>query len=147
MTTTSPQEIYRLIQAMNIAAVRTAKASPHFTWRELLVHRTPVELQDIQLKHLEKLARLAEKLEEVRETLGGRPIRITSGWRDMFTNRRVGGAYASRHLVGEAADIVVAGLSPKQVQARLESSWEGGLGYGSTFTHLDIRGYQARFGY
>jgi len=144
---TTAIEIYRRIQNNDINAARSATASAHFTWGELLVYRTPLELQDIQLTHLENLARLVAKLEEVRATLGNRSMRITSGWRDRATNQRVGGAKGSKHLTGEAADIVVAGLSPQDVQARLDASWAGGLGYGSTFTHLDIRGFKARFRY
>jgi hypothetical protein len=44
-------------------------------------------------------------------------------------------------------DVVVSGLTPKQVQDALDDTWEGGLGYGGTFTHLDIRGFRARFRY
>jgi len=127
--------------------VRSMKATKHFTWGELLVHRTPADLQSIQLKHLEKLSLLAQRLERVRTQLGNRGITITSGWRDAVTNRKVGGARLSRHLTGQAVDIVVSGMTPKQVQAKLDPTWEGGLGYGATFTHLDIRGFRARFRY
>lgn len=89
---------------------------------------------------------LAPKLQEVRNHYG-RPIIITSGWRSQRVNRLVGGASRSQHLVGKAADIVVLGVSPKEVQRYLGSRWEGGLGYGRTFTHLDIRPWRARFRY
>jgi uncharacterized protein YcbK (DUF882 family) len=148
MTTFStPQQVLDRIKAYDIATVRTMKASPHFTWGELLVHRRLQDLQSIKLKHLEKLVSLAQRLEKVRSQLGNRSITITSGWRDMLTNQRVGGARLSRHLIGEAVDIVVSGMTPKQVQDALDNTWEGGLGYGSTFTHLDIRGFRARFRY
>lgn len=141
------KEIYQLIQNNKIIAVRSSRASAHFGWGELLVYRTAGDLKAIQLRHLENLERLVVRLEVVRVQLGNRSIKITSGWRDMQTNKRVGGARLSRHLTGEAADIVVAGLSPKAVQERLDPWWPSGLGYGSTFTHLDIRGYKARFNY
>ena len=144
---TTAKEIFQLIQHNKIIAVRSARASAHFTWGELLVYRTPADLKAIKLRHLENLERLVVRLEVVRVQLGNRSMKITSGWRDIQTNKRVGGARLSRHLTGEAADIVVAGLSHKDVQARLAASWAGGLGYGSTFTHLDIRGYKARFNY
>lgn len=148
MTTFStPQQVLDRIKARDMATVQTMKASPHFTWGELLVHRTIENLQSIQLKHLENLALLAPRLEQVRKQLGNRSIRITSGWRDATTNRKVGGAMLSRHLTGQAVDILVSGMTPKAVQAALESTWEGGLGYGATFTHLDIRGFRVRFNY
>lgn len=141
------QAALQLIQTQQFQVLRDAHASDHFTWGELLVYRTPVELAGIRLHHLQNLQALAARLEEVRSRLGNRPIRITSGWRDTLTNQRVGGAFASRHLVGQAADIVVSGLSAQDVQFRLKDNWQGGLGYGATFTHLDIRGYMARFNY
>jgi uncharacterized protein YcbK (DUF882 family) len=144
---TNATQAYQLIQANKINTLRASRVTTHFTWGELLVHRTVQDLQSIKLKHLEKLVILAQRLEQVRSQLGNRPIRITSGWRDMLTNQRVGGARLSRHLIGEAVDIVVSGLTPKQVQDALDPTWEGGLGYGGTFTHLDIRGFRARFRY
>jgi uncharacterized protein YcbK (DUF882 family) len=140
-------QAYQLIQGNKINTLRSSRVTPNFTWGELLVHRSIQDLQSIKLKHLEKLVTLAQRLEKVRSQLGNRSITITSGWRDMLTNQRVGGARLSRHLIGEAVDIVVSGLTPKQVQDALEETWEGGLGYGSTFTHLDIRGFRARFRY
>jgi hypothetical protein len=141
------QEALVLIQTQQFETLRNAHASDHFTWGELLIYRTPVELASVRKHHLQNLETLAEKLEDVRRTLGNRPIQITSGWRDTVTNQRVGGAFASRHLTGQAVDIVVSGLSAQDVQFRLKESWPGGLGYGKTFTHLDIRGYMARFNY
>jgi hypothetical protein len=143
----TPKEVYRLIHAMEITATRTARVSPHFTWGELLVNRTADELQSITLEHLNNLARLADALEGARQRVGNRSITITSGWRDTLSNQRVGGARASRHLLGEAADITVAGLTPQEVQKALDPTWAGGLGYGATFTHLDVRPYYARFRY
>lgn len=48
---------------------------------------------------------LISKLQRVRDTLG-KPIRISSGYRDEAHNTRVGGAKASQHMAGRAADIV-----------------------------------------
>jgi len=94
---------------------------------------------------LANLKRLAEKLEEVRAHLGNRPMIITSGYRDPQYNRLVGGVKNSTHTRGLAADIVVPGMSPQQVQAKLKPWWPGGLGSYKTFTHIDIRGYKARW--
>jgi uncharacterized protein YcbK (DUF882 family) len=140
-------EAMKLIREKRIETLRQSRVSKHFTWGEMLIYRTPRNLESIQLAHLVNLVRVAERLEIVREQLDNRPIFITSGWRDALTNRVVGGARASQHLLGRAVDIVVSGLTPKQVQDALDDTWEGGLGYGATFTHLDIRGFRARFNY
>lgn len=93
------------------------------------------------------IVRMAERMEEVRSRLGNRVISVTSWYRDPVTNRRVGGARNSTHLRGYAVDFVVSGLSPRTVQRQLDPWWNGGLGYGRTFTHLDDRGYRARWNY
>lgn len=46
-------------------------------------------------------------LERARERVGF-PIRVTSGYRTVAHNRKVGGVPRSLHLVGAAADLVVA---------------------------------------
>lgn len=117
------------------------KLSPHFALNEFVRPGDKVP-HDVMLN----LVELALKLERIRERLGNRPITITSGYRTAKHNTAVGGAKNSFHLRGMAADIVVEGMSPKQVQSTL-SDWPGGLGLGATFTHLDIRPYKARFSY
>ena len=134
------------------------KLSPHFRLGEFFVTNqaggTAGLVKDFEALTFEQkgvlrgnLKRLAEALERVRTQLDGRQIIITSGWRSRRVNDLVGGANASFHLSGMAADITVKGLSPKEVQNILEKTWPGGLGYGHTFTHLDIRKSKARFKY
>ena len=50
--------------------------------------------------------RLSKLLESVREVLGNRPIKVTSGFRGETLNHSIGGATKSKHLKFEAADIV-----------------------------------------
>ncbi|MEU3078417.1 D-Ala-D-Ala carboxypeptidase family metallohydrolase [Streptomyces laurentii] len=45
------------------------------------------------------------KLEALRHALGDQSIRVTSGFRSQACNSAVGGASASRHLYGDAADL------------------------------------------
>ena len=80
------------------------KLTEHFSLEELTrTSRNAVNVPGIKEKEALKL--LAEKvLQPAREILG-RPIRITSGYRSVVTNRLVGGAKTSQHLKGEAADI------------------------------------------
>lgn len=123
--------------------IENQQLSEHFWLHEFL--KRPVD--HLSPEVLKNLKALAEQLELVRARLGNKAIIVTSGYRDPEHNRAVGGAKNSYHLKGMAADIAVIGMTPKQVQAVLDIWWPGGLGYGSTFTHLDIRPFKARFRY
>ena len=93
---------------------------------------------------------LANNLQVLRDYLK-QPISINSGYRSPAHNRKVGGASASQHLLGKAADIVVAGFTPKQVHTAIETliglgkMQQGGLSAYATFVHYDIRGAKARW--
>src|SRR5829696_1577209 len=54
----------------------------------------------------ENLLRAMWKVEALRHKLGDRPIGISSGFRDYSCNASVGGASNSRHLYGDALDLV-----------------------------------------
>lgn len=118
----------------------------NFTWGEA-THggsRIPVNRNVVY-----GIIRIARVMEEVRNRLGGRPITINSWYRDPVTNRRVGGASRSRHLNGDAVDFVAPGLHPYDVYDRLNRWWgsKGGLASATVFTHIDTRGYYARWSY
>ena len=55
---------------------------------------------------LANLRVLAQGLERIRTVLGGKPIRVTSGYRCKALNEAVGGSARSAHMDGLAADIV-----------------------------------------
>lgn len=89
--------------------------SAHFTLEELTtteVRRFLAEQAKPPPEVLENLERLADRLEIVRALLGHRPVRIHSGWRCPGLNRAVGGAKASAHLVGLAADFTCRSFGP-----------------------------------
>ena len=69
------------------------------------------------------------------------PVIINSACRCRAHNNNIGGSPKSQHLYGRAADIVVKGHSPAEVQNLLESLMKGWGGIGSydTFTHVDTR--------
>ena len=74
----------------------------------------------------------------------GKPITITSGYRCYTHNKRVGGATGSRHNKGDAADIVVSGVAPREVAKFAESIGIKGIGLYETakdgfFVHIDTR--------
>ena len=95
------------------------------------------------------ILRVTDAMEEVRKLYGDKPLRINSWYRDPATNAAVGGASQSRHLSGDAVDFVVPGVSCFSVYARLDGWWgnRGGLASSSVFTHIDVRGYKARWSY
>lgn len=99
---------------------------------------------------LENVKQLAKQLQVLRDFVG-KNIVVNSGYRSPSYNKRVGGAANSQHLVGKAADITIAGMTPKQVAQTIEKliaegkMKQGGIGIYKTFTHYDIRGVKARW--
>ena len=88
---------------------------------------------------------LIDILEKIR-TRYGKPVVINSGYRCPTHNAAVGGATNSEHMKGRAADFWMDGVSPAQVYADLDKEWpNGGLGKYNSFTHIDVRGYPARW--
>ena len=113
--------------------------TPHFHLSEFLSPDDP-RPSDAILANIQKLADALEAYRQV----WGRPIIITSGYRSPEHNRRVGGASQSFHMQGLAADIEVPGWPPSLVQTKLRH-WLGGMGSYSAHTHVDCRGYIARW--
>ena len=89
--------------------------SPHFTLAELTItdHRefdnspTQAEISNLQ--------RLAQLLEQVKDTLGGKPIMVNSAFRSKQVNDAVGSKDTSQHRHGCAADIRVPSMTPDEV--------------------------------
>ena len=87
----------------------------HFTLEELTVtdHReldnTPSEYEKANLM------RLAVFLEQVKTTLGGKPIMVNSAYRSEAVNAAVGSKNTSQHRLGCAADLRVPGMTPDEV--------------------------------
>lgn len=71
---------------------------------------------NLQLDAMRALVR--NILDPLRESLG-RPVIVNSGFRNEAVNRLVGGSKSSQHRFGEAADIVVPGLTVTQVVNRI----------------------------
>ena len=87
--------------------------------------------------------KLVEYVQKIRDHFG-KSITITSGYRCPVHNKRIGGATGSRHSKGDAADIVVAGVAPREVAKYAESIGIKGIGLYETnadghFTHVDTR--------
>jgi hypothetical protein len=126
--------------------------SPAFTWAEALHFSGANYRKPDNAEQVKAIMRAAEGMQAVREKLNNRPIRINSWLRPAAINRAVGGAPKSTHLLGLGIDFAVAGLTPSQVYAALDS-WHGaagGLAQGGRmgFTHIDWRGNaRARWSY
>lgn len=87
--------------------------------------------------------KLVERLEQIREHFNA-PITISSAYRCQRHNAAVGGATKSRHAMGDAADIIVKGHTPREVAQYAESIGIKGIGLyesGSDgyFVHIDVR--------
>lgn len=98
---------------------------------------------------------LVDILDELREHFG--PVIINSGYRCPEHNAKIGGAKASRHVVGDAVDIVVDGVKTIDVYNYLIEKYDDkpyGIAkkisqnpYGG-FVHLDCRNTKrARWNY
>ena len=113
--------------------------TPHFTLAELThtdhrsLNNTP---NDGELANLQ---RLAEFLEMVKTTLGGKPIMINSAYRSKAVNDAVGSKDTSQHRLGLAADFRVPGMSPDAVvRALLALPYDQIIREFDAWTHISI---------
>lgn len=86
---------------------------------------------------------LVKHLQKIRDHFG-KPIRITSGYRCPTHNKNIGSGTGSQHAKGNAADIVVEGIVPREVAKYAESIGVKGIGLYETsadghFVHIDTR--------
>lgn len=99
--------------------------SEHFTLEEMCASATARELGIDNAAPAEVVPRLAALcvyvLEPVR-ALVGRPVTVHSGWRCPELNRAVGGVPSSQHMLGEAVDLTVDGLSNMALAAAIRDS-------------------------
>jgi uncharacterized protein YcbK (DUF882 family) len=90
---------------------------------------------------------LVTGLQQLRDALG-KPITITSGYRCPRHNALVGGEPHSKHVLGQAADISVSGLTGRQLyEAARRIVYFRGFGVGDGFLHVDVRPTTARWCY
>lgn len=101
--------------------------SPHFDSSEFRDHR------DGSLVGPDP--ELVQVLERLR-AIDGRPLPVLSGYRSPATNRLVGGAGRSQHLVGRAADIPAGRFTVAQARA----AGARGIGWCHGWVvHVDVR--------
>ena len=96
------------------------------------------------------IIKLAKNLQVLRDAIG-KTITINSAYRSSDYNKKIGGVKDSQHLKGNASDITVKGMTPKEVAKIIEGliasgkMQQGGIGIYPNFTHYDIRGVKARW--
>jgi GH24 family phage-related lysozyme (muramidase) len=88
---------------------------------------------------------LCNFLEKARAAFGGKPIIITSGYRNPQINASVGGSTRSEHLYSApdvgAVDFFIEGVDVYDLQRWCDIHWPYSLGYGAPkgFIHLGMR--------
>ena len=106
--------------------------------------------QKVPDKYMPNVKELAKNLQVIRDRIG-KPIFVTSGYRDQVYNKKVGGVSKSQHLTASASDIQVRDLTPQELYKIILDLMlggfvkKGGLGLYKTFVHYDIRGYIVPF--
>ena len=99
---------------------------------------------------MENVFRLADTLQFLRFRTQSR-VNINSSYRCEEHNKSSGSKSTSQHVLGKAADITVEGMTPDEVATLIERLMaeevlnSGGVGRYNTFTHIDMRGKNARW--
>lgn len=89
---------------------------------------------------------LVTVLQKIRDHFG-KPVIITSAYRNDAYNKKVGGADYSQHKYGMAADIYISGVYPATIAEFVETIMPntGGIGIYNSFVHVDVRTARARW--
>ena len=113
--------------------------TPHFTLAEL-THTDHRKLDNTpNATELANLQRLAEFLETVKTTLGGKPVMINSAFRSKAVNDAVGSKDSSQHRLGLACDFRVPGMTPDAVvRALLKLPYDQIIREYDSWTHISI---------
>lgn len=91
--------------------------------------------------------KLVDYLQKIRDHFKA-PVILNSAYRCKTHNAAVGGASGSKHVTGQAADVVVTGVAPREVAKYAESIGVKGIGLYETatdghFVHIDTRDYKS----
>ena len=105
---------------------------------------------DVPEELMENVQLLADNLQVLRDRLGV-PITVISGYRTKKYNTKIGGARRSQHMTAKAGDIIIPGMTPREVKEVIEELIEegemmqGGVGLYTSFVHYDVRGRKTRW--
>jgi GH24 family phage-related lysozyme (muramidase) len=121
----------------------TTRITPHITLGEFALNQ---EARRFQHRHqVDTAAELAAFMERARAAFGGKPVIITSGYRNAVINRSVGGASNSEHLYSApsvgAVDWYIDGVDVYKLQDWCIKNWPYSTGKGAPkgFIHTGIR--------
>lgn len=128
------------------------KLSEHFSLKEATFSLTAENLglrNEPNGIQLERMKYTAKKMEEVREILGGFPIKVNSWFRGPEVNKAVGGVSTSQHSRGEAVDFTCAWFGSAKEIALMLQKHKDDLGYDQliyeqTWVHISFSDTQAR---
>ena len=143
-------EVFEILNALEDEDGSTA----HFDWSEFVQNRNPGcsakanayagtfeggAVAPVVVK--KNVRRLMWRLEALRAKAGGHPIGINSGFRSVAYNDCIGGARASQHMYGTAADNRVAEVDNRTSRELAMTTQFSGVGCYSSLSHnhLDIR--------
>lgn len=115
---------------------------PHFTPKELACKCGGRFCQGEYFHNPEFLDGL-----EILRSAVGQPLVVTSGRRCVGHNARVNGAEQSQHKVAIAGDISLMGHDPADLARHAVRAGFRGIGFGSSFLHLDWRATRTAFHY
>ncbi len=105
------------------------RLSDHFTLSEMTFSATAARkgISNVPPQAIiDQLTLTADRMEKVRDLLGGKPIRILSGYRSEAVNRAVGGSPSSAHRTGHAVDFTCPEFgTPAQVASHLAKHLTG----------------------
>ena len=123
---------------MTYDAAKHDKLTQHFLLRELDCH----DGTDVPIKYWDNARAICQRAEVLRKEVG--PLIVTSGYRSLAWNKRLGGAKGSLHLTASALDLTSRKYSAKELHAiwlRLVKAGkvpDGGLGLYRNWIHIDI---------
>lgn len=92
--------------------------SPHFTLEELTISQAAARSGSRNVPTAPQVESLTHLCMNVLEPLRGRvmgPIIVSSGFRSVSVNRRIGGSAKSQHCKGEAVDFTINGRTPDEI--------------------------------
>ena len=125
-----------------------AKVSKYFTVGE--VSQNAKDRIVYHPTHRANVLRLAAELDKIREAWG-KPIGVTSWYRPLLVNRKIGSSDKSQHIIGAAADIYPIGGDINRFQSWLDKGlWKNralGRGAHRGFVHVDLRSGYIRWPY
>lgn len=123
------------------------QVTSHFASEEFACHDGTDYPADRIETHLRPLCVALERIREELSRDAGKPVplAIISGYRSRRWNERIGGAKASRHVEGDAADVQPMGVSVRALHEaalrlhKLGTIRLGGIGIYKGWVHIDTR--------